>query len=219
MRGHVSDRGQNGTRAEVPRDGACALMQLCIPIQPFEHHVFQAMKRSFRSLSARQALHVAIFIEERNAEIYHHFGELFAEFRDTGSLEMARVFWDMAAEERNHGNFLLKRYRARYGSRSCPITDEDIHEFIEIPRLHADILLSAGRNPRVPALRQKALEVAHEAEHQALIFYEKMAEVTRDARMRPVYREFADFEGEHFKWIKRKLREAKSSMRAGKISR
>ena len=47
------------------------------------------MKRDFASLSAQEALHVAIFIEERNAEIYHQFAEMFAEFRDPESLEIA----------------------------------------------------------------------------------------------------------------------------------
>ena len=38
------------------------------------------MKRDFASLSAQEALHVAIFIEERNADIYHQLAEMFAEF-------------------------------------------------------------------------------------------------------------------------------------------
>ncbi len=171
------------------------------------------MTRSFLSLTPREALHVAIFIEERNAEIYHRFGEIFAEFRDTSSLEMARAFWEMAAEERNHGMVLQKRYRDRYGVKPCHVTDDDIREFIEIPRLDVDTLLSADKPARVPALRQKALEVALEAEHQALFFYEKLATTAADPRIRAVYREFADFEGEHLKWIKKKLRETRASTR------
>jgi len=58
------------------------------------------MKRQFTSLTPQEALHVAIFIEERNSELYHRFAEMFVEFRDVESLEIASVFWDMAAEER-----------------------------------------------------------------------------------------------------------------------
>ena len=47
------------------------------------------MKREFASLSAQEALHVAIFVEERNADIYREFAEMFAEFRDPPSLEIA----------------------------------------------------------------------------------------------------------------------------------
>jgi rubrerythrin len=185
----------------------------------FEQHVPNTMKRNFRSLSAREALHVAIFIEERNAEIYHRFGETFAEFRDAASLEIAHAFWDMAAEERDHGHLLAKRYRSRYGVRACHMTDDDVRELIEIPRLNVEILLSTGRISRAPELPQKALEVALEAEHQALIFYEKLAAVTRDTRMRAVYHEFADFEGEHLKWIKKKLRAMRTSARPAKLAR
>ena len=68
------------------------------------------MKREFASLTPPEALHVAIFIEERNAAIYHQFAELFAEFHDPESLEIAATFWDMASEERQHGTLLQKRY-------------------------------------------------------------------------------------------------------------
>ena len=80
------------------------------------------LKRYFASLTPQEALHVAAFIEERNAEIYHQFAELFAEFHDPESLEIASTFWDMAAEERNHGTELQKRYFDRYGTRPCAIT-------------------------------------------------------------------------------------------------
>ena len=56
------------------------------------------MKREFTSLTAQEALHVAIFIEERNAELYQQFAELFAEFKDPESLEIAQVFWDMVKD-------------------------------------------------------------------------------------------------------------------------
>jgi hypothetical protein len=54
------------------------------------------VKRDFVSLNAQEALHVAIFIEERNANIYRQFSEMFAEFRDPESLEMAAAFWEMS---------------------------------------------------------------------------------------------------------------------------
>ena len=40
------------------------------------------MQRAFSTLNAQEALHIAIFIEERNADIYHRFAEMFAEFHD-----------------------------------------------------------------------------------------------------------------------------------------
>jgi rubrerythrin len=103
------------------------------------------MKRDFASLTAQEALHVAIFIEERNAEIYHQFAELFAGFRDDESLEIASTFWDMAVEERRHGTDLQQRYFDRYGTRPCAITDDDVRDFIEVPQLNSGDIFAISR--------------------------------------------------------------------------
>ena len=68
------------------------------------------MKRDFASLTPQEALHVAIFIEERNAEIYHQFAELFAEFRDPESRVFCSPFWGLSHQARQHGPMLQKRY-------------------------------------------------------------------------------------------------------------
>ena len=52
------------------------------------------MQRSFASLTAQEALHVGICIEDRNAELYHGFAELFTEFGDEESLEIAERVGD-----------------------------------------------------------------------------------------------------------------------------
>src|SRR4051794_41458851 len=93
------------------------------------------MKRDFSSLSVQEALHVAIFIEERNADIYTQFAELFAEFRDSESLQIAQVFWDMAGRKRHHGNMVHERNLIRYRTRHCNLAEEDIYELIERPKM------------------------------------------------------------------------------------
>src|SRR5438309_167103 len=167
------------------------------------------MKREFASLNAQEALHVAIFIEERNAEIYHQFAEMFAEFRDPESLEIAAAFWDMASEERKHGTMLQKRYFDRYGTRPCAVTEEDISDFIEVPRLeNGDIFtiskLKVGRSPR-----EMALAIALAAEQNAVRYYTRLAETTEDAELRELYKEFVDFEAGHSDWLEKRLSEAR----------
>ena len=71
------------------------------------------MTRAFTSLNPQEALHVAIFIEERNAGIYQRFSEMFTEFRDPESLEIASVFWDMSVEEKLHSSLLQNRFQDR----------------------------------------------------------------------------------------------------------
>lgn len=167
------------------------------------------MKREFASLTPQEALHVAIFIEERNAEIYHRFAELFAEFRDPESLEIASTFWDMAGEERQHSTQLQKRYFDRFGTRPCAITEEDIRDFIEVPRLEdGDIFapgeIKAGRSPR-----EMALEVALAAEQAAAGYYARLSQTTDDKELREFYRELADFESGHTEWLQKKMAEAR----------
>ena len=162
------------------------------------------MKRAFISLTPQEALHVAVFIEERNAEVYHHFAEMFVEFHDVQSLEVASVFWDMAAEERHHSTLLQRRYMERYGNGSCALTEDDLQELIEVPRLESEISLTTTR-PAKPNPRERALQVALAAENNARRFYTELAAVTTDLQLRELYREFAEFEKDHVEFLERRI--------------
>jgi rubrerythrin len=166
------------------------------------------MKRTFNSLTDQEALHAAVFIEERNAEIYHRFAEMFVEFRDDDSLAIASVFWDMAAEERHHSTLLQHRYEELFGSQPCALTDDDIYEFIEIPRLEdADVFSAAtARDHRSP--KERALQVGLTAELGARKFYSDLIMNCKDPRQKRLYNELAEFEGEHVAFLERKLADA-----------
>lgn len=162
------------------------------------------MKRQFTSLTPQEALHVAVFIEERNSELYHRFAEMFVEFRDVESLEIASVFWDMAAEERTHSTMLQQRYSDLYGNRACAMTEEDLQELIEIPRLEDSEVFSGKKESAAPA-RERALNVALSAERQARTFYASLAENTSDRALRRVYTDLAEFELDHVEFLEKKL--------------
>ena len=170
---------------------------------------FYNMKREFASLTAQEALHVAIFIEERNAEIYTQFAELFAEFRDPESLQMAQVFWDMAEEERHHGTMLQERYFERYGTQHCIVTEEDIRDLIEVPKLDNASLFAIVRSRTAHAPRYKALEIALTAEESAQRFYTRLVPRTEEEALKSIYRELADFEDGHTRFLKGKIEMAK----------
>ncbi len=163
------------------------------------------MKRSFVSLSPQEALHVAIFIEERNAELYHRFAEMFVEFRDVESLEIAGVFWDMAVEEHHHSTRLQTLYGERFGNSACSVTEEDVHEIIEIPKLDDGDVLKKATSP-LPA-RERALQVALRSEQSARQYYGDIAEHTTDPKLRKLYKELSEFETEHVEYLERKLSE------------
>jgi len=162
------------------------------------------MKRTFSSLSTQEALHVTVFIEERNAELYHRFAEMFSEFRDVESLEIASVFWEMAAEERRHGTLLLQRYTDLYNNRACALGEDDIHELIELPRLDASDIFETVKDRNA---RESALQVALGAEQQAREFYQNLSATTSEPGLRKLYTELCEFENAHVTFLERKIAE------------
>lgn len=158
------------------------------------------MKRSFASLEAFEALHVAIFIEERNARIYESFAQLFAEFNDRESQSIATVFGDMAEEERRHGSQLQELYGKKFGNQPCALTDADVADVVELPQLQdGEQLIYGGLTPR------QALEVGLAAERQAQRYYSELAPLTMDAPLRGLFWELANLERDHEEFLERKL--------------
>ncbi len=168
------------------------------------HHPERPMKRSFTALDPQEILHVAIFIEERNAQLYHRFAEMFVEFGDRDSLEIAGVFWEMAIEERRHGSLLQAKYSEMYGSLSCPFSEEDLVEFIEVPSLE-DGDLFAGDACNCIDPRDRALQVALKAEASAQHFYSELAENRQPGPLRRIYQELAQMEDGHVRYLEEKL--------------
>jgi rubrerythrin len=161
-------------------------------------------KRAFHDLSPKEALHVAIFIEERNAAIYQQFGELFAEFKDPESQEIARTFWEMVDEERHHGTMLQEMYFDRYGTEACSVTEDDIREIIELPRLDNPDLFAVARSGTF-APRRMALEVGLKAEQSAQRYYAQLALATNDDELRELYTELAELEDGHTAMLKKRI--------------
>ena len=158
------------------------------------------MTRGFASLNPQEALQMAIFIEERNAGIYQRFAEMFAEFRDTESLEIASVFWDMSTEEKRHRAMLQERYAERYGKATCSVTEEDLCEMIEVPNLeNGDVFEAPGRSDR--SARERALQVALTAEKTAQDFYARLVEQTEDDILRRLYTELSIMEDGHVEFL------------------
>jgi rubrerythrin len=162
------------------------------------------MKRAFSSLNPQEALHAAIFIEERNAEVYHRFAEMFTEFRDAESLEIASVFWDMAVEEKRHSGILQVRYQERYGNGRCSLTEEDLQDMIEVPRLEDGDVFASGETTKTGA-RDRALQVALAAEKNAHDYYAKLVEQTEDGPLRRLYTELSMMEEGHVNYLQNML--------------
>jgi rubrerythrin len=171
------------------------------------------MQRSFTSLSPQEALHVAIFIEERNAQLYRQFAEMFTEFSDSESLEIASVFQEMVAEEKDHSSKLQDLYLERFGTSNCALTEEDLVELIEVPRLEPGDLFLAPQEKNM-SVRNRALQVALNAEQSAQKYYAELMEKTEPGPLRMLYRELAEMEDGHVASIEKRMA-ARSANRAG----
>ncbi len=158
------------------------------------------MTRAFTSLNPQEALHAAILIEERNAGIYHRLAEMFTEFGDTESLEMARVFWDMAVEEKRHSSMLQVHYQEQYGASRCNFTEEDLRDMIEVPRLDDGDVFAVSTTSQLKA-RERAIQVAVAAEQRAHDFYGRLAEMTQEGPLHRLYIELASMEDGHVSYL------------------
>jgi rubrerythrin len=169
-----------------------------------------AMTRAFASLNPQEALHVAIFIEERNAEIYQRFAEMFTEFRDAESREIASVFWDMSVEEKRHSTVLQGRYQELFGSSSCAVTEEDLREMIEVPKLESGDVFEAAEVAKTTP-RERAIQVALQAEKTAHDFYAELVKQTADEALRRLYLELSAMEDGHVTYLQSMLSTPASS--------
>jgi len=145
---------------------------------------------------------MAISIEERNAEIYHRFADMFTEFGDEESLEVAAVFWEMAIEERGHHAMLERKYWEQFGTASRSYSEEDLVELIEVPRLNEGNLFAIDDGL---SGRQRALQVALRAEISAQQFYSKLVEQVPDGPLRRTYYDLAQVEDGHIAFLEAKL--------------
>jgi len=85
------------------------------------------------------------------------------------------------------------------------IAEEDIRDFIEVPRFEVADIVAAIETGSPGSARRIALEIAAAAERSALHYYERLAAVALDPQMKSLYQEFAGFEQEHTDWLETEL--------------
>ena len=82
--------------------------------------------KAFAELTEREILAVAISAEEEDSRIYMSFAEdLAGRYPDS-----ARVFEEMAEEEKTHRHMLLEMYEQRFGPDLPPIRRSDVKGFL-----------------------------------------------------------------------------------------
>jgi rubrerythrin len=139
--------------------------------------------KNFADLTEREVLAVAISGEEEDSRIYMSFAEDLAErYPDS-----ARIFEEMAEEEKGHRHMLLEMYEQRFGSNLPPIRRANVKGFLR----RRPIWLT--KNLSLDAIRKEALTMEFEAER----FYVKAAEQAEDVGVRKLLGDLAEQEKGH----------------------
>jgi erythrin-vacuolar iron transport family protein len=139
--------------------------------------------KNFADLTEREVLAVAISSEEEDSRIYMSFAEDLAErYPDS-----AKIFEEMAEEEKDHRHQLLEIYEQRFGPNLPPIRREDVKGFLR----RRPIWLT--RNLPLDVIRKEAENMEFRAER----FYIKAAEHTTDIGVRKLLGDLAEAEKSH----------------------
>ena len=139
--------------------------------------------KNFSDLTEREVLAVAIAAEEEDSRIYMSFAEDLKErYPDS-----AKLFEEMAEEERGHRHMLLELYEQRFGPHLPPIRREDVRGFLR----RRPVWLT--KNLPLDTVRKEAETMEFEAER----FYTKAAEQTQDVAVRRLLGDLAEAEKGH----------------------
>ena len=143
-----------------------------------------ALEVDFSKMDGRDALDIAIVIEDEAQLAYEHLAEWVA---SDGNTEAAEFFSRMAVREKRHKTEIGERRRELYGD--APVRhDEDAPWQAEVPDYE-----SVGK---IVSL-EEAFNVAMGAETRAHDFYADIARHAPDEAVRALAAEFADEEREH----------------------
>jgi rubrerythrin len=139
--------------------------------------------KNFADLTEREVLAVAISSEEEDSRIYMTFAEDLKErYPDS-----AKLFEEMAEEERGHRHRLLEMYEQRFGPHLPPIRRENVRGFLR----RRPIWLT--KNLPLDTIRKEVETMELEAER----FYAKAAERADDVGVRRLLGDLAEEEKGH----------------------
>jgi erythrin-vacuolar iron transport family protein len=139
--------------------------------------------KALSDLSEREVLALAISSEEEDARIYQNFSDRLKDDFPSS----ARIFYQMAEEERGHRSSLYALYKTKFGEHLPPIRREDVKGFLK----------------RRPVWWSKTLNLddmrreAEVMEVQAAMFYERAADLSKNVDIRALFTHLAEVERRH----------------------
>lgn len=146
----------------------------------------------FTRLDLRDALDLAILIEEEARERYVEFTKTVGG-RYAG--DASEVFRRMAINEEKHGTQLAELRRSLFGNEPRRVSPEAIDE-VEAPALNRVRLVMSSR---------RAMEIAIESEEKAYDFFANASRVVTDQKVRRLFMDLREEEREHKAMLEKRL--------------
>jgi erythrin-vacuolar iron transport family protein len=150
-------------------------------------------KLDFTKLDLRDALDLAILIEQEALERYQDFSTQVGG-RYPG--DAADVFKEMAGYEAKHRDTLVAERKKLFPRNSCRVKPEMIED-VEAP--------DRGK-PRVFMSPRDAMEVALESEEKAHDFFAEALQHVKDRKVKKLFTELMQEEKQHQTFLKKKMR-------------
>ena len=146
----------------------------------------------FRKLDLKDALDLAILIEEEAGDIYEEFAE---QMENQHTAEAAKFFRSMIQNEKKHGEELTERRVALFGGQARRV-DRSMLFNVEAPEYE---------KARAFMSRREALNVALDCERKAQAFFRGALEHVTDPEVKRLFEELAEEEVHHEKLVAAEL--------------
>ena len=142
------------------------------------------MAKSFKDLTEREILALAISLEEEDGRVYGDFVDGLRESYPA----TARMFEEMQSEESQHRTWLIENYRQRFGDHIPLIRRQDVKGFVARRPIWLVRPLGIG------AVRKQVETMELETRR----FYERAASRVTDASVRKLLGDLAEIERQHY---------------------
>jgi len=146
----------------------------------------------FEKLDLRDALDLAILIEEEAGDIYLEFAE---QMENQHTAEAARFFRTMIVNEKKHGDELTERRKALFGSQPRRV-DRSMLFNVEAPDYE---------KARAFMSRREALQVALDCERKAQSFFTEAVRHVKDPEVKRLFDELREEEVVHERLVASEL--------------
>jgi rubrerythrin len=159
-------------------------------------------KIDFATISLKDALDLAILIEEEAAERYEEFTQQMESYRNA---EAAKFFGHMKLNEKKHGAQLAETRRKRFGDAPQSVSREMLFD-VEAPEYD---------EARGFMTLREALDAAYRAEEKAYAFFAAALEKVQDAEVKKLFAELCEEEVEHKELVKAEIAKAPAEGKLG----